>query len=106
MHTITRFQVDGVKYHWRGHTELVTDDGETLLATYNHAWVEAPGHKVGQLVITEDGKDLMDYVVVTSFIVQERADEHSLAVIDLIQEANCQAELAKERAEQWTIGAA
>lgn len=80
MHTITRFKADGVKYHWRSHIELVTDDGETLLATFKPTWLEGSGHKVGQLVITPEGKDIMDVIVVTSFIVQERADEHKLAV--------------------------
>jgi len=80
MQTVTRFVVDGVKYHWRGHGELVTDDGETLLATFTPTWLEGKGEKIGQIVITEEGRDLMDYIVVTSFVVQERADEHKLAV--------------------------
>ena len=71
---------NGKKYHWKDHHELVEDDTNILLATFHASWLECNGHKIGRLVIKGDGQDMRDLVVITSLIVQERADENEVSV--------------------------
>ena len=71
MRPVTRFTVEGVKYHWRGHEELVADDSKVVLANISQAWpaAEDAERKVDRLVITVDGQDMMDVVAATALIV-------------------------------------
>ena len=71
MGPVTRFTVEGVKYHWRGHEELVADDSKVVLANISQAWpaAEDAERKVDRLVITVDGQDMMDVVAATALIV-------------------------------------
>ncbi len=82
MRTVTRFAVDGVKCHWRGHDELVADDSKVVLASISRAWPAAQDaeHQVDRLVITADGRDMMDIVAVTALIVHKRGEEHYIKV--------------------------
>ena len=82
MRTVTRFTVDGVKYHWRGHEELVADNSKAVLASISQAWpmAEDVEHKVNRLVITADGQDMIDVVAVTALIVHKGGEEHYIKV--------------------------
>ena len=82
MRTVTRFTVDGVRYHWRGHNELVVDDSKVVLASIPRAWPTAQEaeHRVDRLVITVDGQDMMDIVAVTALIVHKRGEEDYVKV--------------------------
>ena len=77
LHTKNRFEHKGKKYYWKDHHELVDPDTNLLLATFKPTWLEDHGHRIGQLVVKGDGQDMRDIAVMTSLIVQERADEHT-----------------------------
>lgn len=82
MRTVTRFTVDGVRFHWRGHDELVADDSKVVLASISRAWsaAEDAEHQVDRLVITADGLDMMDIIAVTALIVHKRGEEDYVKV--------------------------
>lgn len=80
LHTKNRFEYNGKKYYWKDHHELVEEGTNLLLATFKASWLEGDGHRIGQLIVKGDGQDIRDIVVTTSLIVQERADEHVVAV--------------------------
>ena len=52
-----------------------------MCATFTPSWLEDNGHRIGQLVIKGDGKDIMDIIVFTALVVQERTDEYKASVI-------------------------
>jgi hypothetical protein len=79
-HSKHRFAANGKKYFWKGHTELVEEEHDVLCATFTPSWLEDKGHRIGQLVVTGDGKDIMDIIVFTALIVQERTDEYKASV--------------------------
>ena len=74
------FTANGRKYYWKGHTELVEEEHDVLCATFTPSWIEDKGHRIGQLVIKSDGKEIMDVIVFTQLIVQERTDEYKASV--------------------------
>jgi len=80
LHNKNRFTYNGKKYHWKDHHELVEEDANLLLATFHPSWLEGQGHRIGELAIKGDGQDLRDIAVVTSLVVQERADEYTASV--------------------------
>jgi hypothetical protein len=83
LQNVTRFTYNNVAYHWRGLRELVEDEyPRSILAGFQPLWFLHPGTKIGQFVISSNAKDMMDLIVVTGFVVQERDDEHRL-VVDL-----------------------
>jgi hypothetical protein len=59
---------------------LIEDDTRILLAAFNSKLFDFASHKIGSLIITEEGKKLIDLVVVTALVVQERSDEARQAV--------------------------
>ena len=73
------FTVNGNKYHWKGHTALIDDQTRCLLAGFHSKFLETDNHKLGTLVITEDGKNMLDIVVISCLVMQERSDEGRLA---------------------------
>lgn len=75
IHGKTSFTYNGKKYHWKGHTGLVDDETDTLMAIFHSSWFDLNWNKVGRLEITSEGKKLSDVAVVTALIVQERSDE-------------------------------
>ena len=79
-HGVTSFTYDAKKYHWKGHTALIDDQTKCLLATMHTRYLETDSHKLGTLVITEDGKEILDLAVVSALVLQERSEEGSLAV--------------------------
>ena len=81
VHGKTMFTYNGKKYHWKGHTGLVDDETDTLLAIFHSSWFDLNWNKVGRLEITSEGKKTLDLVVITALIVQERSDEQKQAVL-------------------------
>lgn len=79
LHSITRFVVNGKNYHWE-HQQLVADETIAVLATFYGMVRGGREGRLGQLVITPAGIKMRDLVVVTLFIVEERADERRVAV--------------------------
>jgi hypothetical protein len=81
--SMTRFTVDGKSYYWSGHVELVNVKTGDLAAQFYPSWhvIDVQEHKLGKLVIKEDAKDMMDIIVTTALVVQERSDEARQAVI-------------------------
>ena len=53
---------------------------ETIVARFYGMLGEGREGKVGQLVITPEGMEMRDLVVVTLFVVQEKTDESKMAV--------------------------
>lgn len=86
IHGKTSFTVGGKKYHWKGHTGLVDDETDTLLALFHSSWFTFEWNKVGRLEITSEGKKMLDLVAITALIVQERSDEAKQAVLPLLAE--------------------
>ena len=80
-HGKTSFTYNGKRYHWKGHTGLVDDETNTLLAIFHSSWFGLNWTKIGRLEITVDGQKMTDVVVVTALIVQERSDEEKQSVI-------------------------
>jgi len=74
------FTVNGKKYHWKDHIELVEDESNVIVATFVPAWIEDYGHRLGKLVIKSDARNMMDMVVITLLVLQERADEDTVSV--------------------------
>jgi hypothetical protein len=84
IHGKTMFTFNGKKYHWKGHTGLVDDETDTLLAIFHSSWFDLNWNKVGRLEITSEGKKLLNIAVITALIVQERSDEGKQAVCSSI----------------------
>ena len=80
IHGKTMFTYNGKKYHWKGHTGLVDDETDTLIALFHSSWFDLNWNKVGRLEITSEGKNLLDVAVITALIVHERSDEATQAV--------------------------
>jgi hypothetical protein len=57
--------------------ELVKVETGELLAQLYPSWrvVDVHEHKIGRLVIQYEGKNMMDTIVTTALVVQERSDE-------------------------------
>jgi hypothetical protein len=72
----THFIENGQKYRWNGQSELVEDATGNVLAQLSPA-KDTLQDKSGNLVIKSQGiyQNLTDHIVMTAFIVQERADE-------------------------------
>jgi len=69
------FTFNGKKYQWKGHTALIDADSGVLLAALHTRFLESDPHKLGTLVITLDGKDILDMAVITCLVMQERSEE-------------------------------
>jgi hypothetical protein len=78
-HGKTLFEVGGRKFHWKGQTALLDDQSGQLLAGFHATYLETDYHKLGSLVVTEEGKKMLDAVVISALVVQERSDEGKLA---------------------------
>jgi len=68
---------DKAKYHWNGHSELVSDANNETIATFKESWLEGKCHRIGELDITKS--EIQDIIVITALLVQERNDEHKLS---------------------------
>jgi hypothetical protein len=91
LHGKTTFTYNGKEYTWKGHSELV-DSENNILAMFFPSWFDGLGQKIGRLEILERGKGMLDVIVVSAMVVQERTDEHKQA-----------AENARERAAKAGI---
>ena len=78
IHGKTSFTYNGGEYTWKGHSEFVDKEGN-ILAVFFASWFEGTGHKIGRLEILEGGKAMVDVIVVSAMVVQERTDEHKQA---------------------------
>ena len=81
--SMTRFSLDGKVYYWNGHSELVSVETGELLARFYPSWlaIDVREHKLGKLVITGEGKSMIDEVVATALVVQERSDRRKTSCI-------------------------
>jgi|SRR5271154_2760612 len=77
MHGSSYFRVDGKQMQWKKHQELIDDNGNVLA---RFEGVAEESHKVGRLVITQDGQQRADLAIITCLIDQERADEKKYSV--------------------------
>jgi hypothetical protein len=59
----------------------MVEDG-TVIAHFYPTWhiVDQEEHKLGRLVIQEQGKDIVDFIVVTALIMIDRNEEGRQAV--------------------------
>lgn len=80
-HGKTFLTVGEKKYHWKGHTALIDDETGVMLAAFHATFLETEYHKLGRLVITKEGKELIDVVVCSCLVQQERSEEGTLAVL-------------------------
>jgi hypothetical protein len=77
MHGSSYFRVDGKQMQWKKHQELIDDNGN-VLARFEGVTEES--HKVGRLVLTQEGQQRADLAIITCLIDQERADEKKYSV--------------------------
>lgn len=80
MHGSSYFRVDGKQMQWKKHTELIDDNGNVLA---RFEGVTEDSHKVGRLVITQQGQQRADLAMITCLIDQERADEGKYKVFTI-----------------------
>jgi hypothetical protein len=78
-HGKTLFEVGGKKYHWKGQTAMIDDQTGSLLAGFHARCLETDSHKLGKLVVTEEGQKMLDLVVIGCLVLQERSAEGRLA---------------------------
>jgi len=78
-HGKTLFQKSGKNFHWSGQTALVEEGSGAFLAGFHARFFESQEHKLGSLVVTKEGGEILDLVVVTCLVMQERSDEGKLA---------------------------
>lgn len=78
-HGKTLFEKGGRKYHWSGHTALVDEASGAFLAGFHARFLESQGHKLGTLVVTKEGREILDLVAVSCLVIQERSDEGTRA---------------------------
>jgi hypothetical protein len=81
------FVYNGKKYHWKGHTALIDDESGVLLAAMHTRFMENQD-RLGTLVITPDGRDIMDIAVITCLVMHERSEEGRRSVILLSDMSN------------------
>lgn len=79
---MTRFQVDGKVYYWKGHSELVSVETGDIIADFVPSWtvIEVKAHKLGHLRVRCEEGLLRDVVIATALVVMERSDEARQAV--------------------------
>jgi hypothetical protein len=75
----TLFEKNGERFHWIGQTALVEEKSGWFLAGFHARFLESHEHKLGSLVITKEGCLMLDLVVATCLVMQERSDEGRLA---------------------------
>jgi hypothetical protein len=80
LHGKSTFTYHNKKFHWQGHAELHSNAKDDLVARFEASWFEGKGHRIGVLDVMEMGMGMLDLVVFSGLIVQERTEEHKLAV--------------------------
>ena len=73
----THFTEGEHKFYWNGHAELVEAKTGEVIAQLSSVTSDKQDSKIGKLVIKPHGQSpkLIDLVVMTALIVQERSDE-------------------------------
>lgn len=76
----TEFTVEGKKFDWYGRHEMVLDS--KVIARFFPTWhiVDLNEHKLGRLVVTGEGKNFLDLVVITALIMIDMCEEGREAV--------------------------
>jgi hypothetical protein len=66
----------------------VEEAEDVILASFHATWFEGTGvgHKIGRFEVMEVGIEVLDVVVLTGVVVQERTDDHKYAVISYLIE--------------------
>ena len=72
------FSYNDKKYHWKGHTALIDDETGVLIAALHTRFREPDPQKLGTLVVTPDGRPMLDLAAITCLIIQERSEEGRL----------------------------
>ena len=52
-----------------------------MVACFHATFLETEYHKLGRLVVMKEGKDMLDLIVCSCLVQQERSDEGKLAVL-------------------------
>jgi len=68
------FRVNDKQYEWKKHRELVEVGTKAVLARFD-ANKDKESNTNGRLIVLEAGRDMMDLIVVTCLVNQERKDE-------------------------------
>lgn len=84
----TFFEIDGKKFHWKGQSALVEDDTGVCLAVYKAKSFESEDRKLGTLLVTAQGQQYVDIIVVSTLVEQERNDESEFDVQFCINDAD------------------
>ena len=83
MHGYTTFRADGKQYQWKKHRELIDESNGKCLATFERN-SDKKSERLGHLTIMIDGQEMIDLIVITGLVDQERGDEGKWTVIDLV----------------------
>ena len=73
----TFFRAEGKQFKWKKHTELVEEDTGTLLASFQ---VARGSSHLGSLYVFPPGEAMVDTIIITSLVDQERSDEKRMKV--------------------------
>lgn len=68
------FKVNGKSYEWKKHRELKALGSDDILANFE-ANRDKESNTLGRLVALEAGREILDLVVITCLVDQERRDE-------------------------------
>jgi hypothetical protein len=79
-HANTYFTFGGKKYHWKAHAALIEDDTRICLAAHHTINLGGPRHRLGSIVLTNEGMKMRDLVAVTLLVERARSDEEKLEV--------------------------
>lgn len=79
-HGRTSFTFGSKSYHWKGHTALIEDNTGLFIAALHTKFSETHYHKLGTLIVQPKGQKLLDLIVISCLVMQERSDEGKLAV--------------------------
>ena len=71
----TFFRADHKQFSWKKHRELVEENTDVVLARYNECKETGDDHMLGTLIVTKEGHFMLDVVVITCIVDQERSDE-------------------------------
>jgi len=64
------------------------DTTDALIAVFHSSWFDNSWHKVGRLEVMSEGRKLLDLVVITALIMQEKSDEGKQAYGNQVSATN------------------
>ena len=80
----TAFRADGKQYEWKKHQQLIDQSSGKRLATFGRN-TDKKSERLGRLTIMRDGQEMIDLIVITCLVDQERGDEGKWTVTDLVR---------------------